>query len=154
VARRKKGKHKGRRRDDKEEQKYSLEEIARNKELISQLLSKTQSGQHTAGLPKEQLEALTKEPILPPNCRSLAGSKRHPLSREQKHSREVQALLLMDGILNQTSNYTTQQKIVDFAQVSLSHTLDRQCHSQCPPIACRLQASMEEAQGEDPEFVH
>ena len=116
---------------EKEEQKYSLEEIAGNKELITQLLSKTQAGQRASDLPKEQLDALTKEPILPRDNRPVPPNKRHPLSREQKHTREVQALLLMDGVLGQTTLYSTQQKIVDFAQVhSPLHVVpDRQYHS-------------------------
>ena len=118
LARRKKQKGKTKKNKDKEEQKYSLEEIARNEDLISKILSKTQARQREADLaPTEQLGNLTKEHFLPRDRRTLPSAKRHPLNREEKHLREVQALLLMDGILSQTARYTPKQKIVDFAKV-------------------------------------
>ncbi len=118
MGRRKKGKHKGKKTNYKEEQKFTLDEIRQNEELISQILRNKSGGPHIADLPREQLEALTKEPILPRDPRPPLGPKRHPLSREQKHTREVQTLLLMDGILNQATEYSTKQKVVDFAKVS------------------------------------
>jgi hypothetical protein len=40
-------------------------------------------------------------------------------NKKEKHDREVQGLLLMDSVLNQTLPFAAKEKIVDFAKVCL-----------------------------------
>ncbi len=105
-----------------QEQKYSLEEIAHNKELVKKILMKTQTERgeaHVVSKPRDDLDNLTKENLLPRERNPSLGAKKNPLNRKEKPNREVQALLLMDAILEQTSRFTAKEKIVDFAKVSL-----------------------------------
>lgn len=66
---------------------------------------------------RDELDNLTKENLLPRERAAAGGAKKNPLNRKEKHNREVQALLLMDAILEQTSRFTAKEKIVDFAKV-------------------------------------
>lgn len=105
----------------KGEQRYSLEEIAKNKDLLKKVLMKKKSDPASGQLPadqKDDLGNLTEEHILSRNNQAIGGIKRSPLNREEKHIREVQALLLIDAILEQTSQFTKKEKIVDFAKVN------------------------------------
>lgn len=49
---------------------------------------------------------------------SKVGAKKNPLSKKEKHKREVQSLTLMDSILDQIDQFTAKEKIADFAKVS------------------------------------
>ncbi len=94
------------------EPKYSLEEIAHNRELFKKIIERSQTEK---GEP-QPVESLTQENLLPRE-RVLGGSDRkNPLNRKEKHNREVQALLLMDEVLGQTERFTAREKIVDFAK--------------------------------------
>lgn len=103
-----------------QEPKYLLEEIIHNKELLKKILQKSQMEEgdpHVVSRPKEELENLTTMNLLQRERASSATGKKNPLNRKEKHNREVQALLLTDAILEQTSQFTAKEKIVDFAKV-------------------------------------
>jgi len=111
-----------------QEQKYSLEEIAHNKDLVKKILMKTQTEQgeqHTVTGQRDDLDNLTKENLLSHERATPGAAKKNPLNRKEKHNREVQALLLMDAILDQMSRFTAKEKIVDFAKVKHSKLTHR-----------------------------
>ncbi len=139
-----------------QEPKYSLEEIAHNKELFKKILQKSQLDEgepQVVSGPRDDLDNLTKENLLPRERASSLAGKKNPLNRKEKHNREVQALLLMDAILDQTSQFTAKEKIVDFAKVFspqiMRGPIDFRQHHQHTDDRPGVQALLEEAQGEN-----
>lgn len=64
----------------------------------------------------DQKDNLTKENLLHDKSEA-AGVKKNPLSHKEKHNRAIQSLVLMDSILEQASQFTAKERIVDFAKV-------------------------------------
>lgn len=120
----------------KGEPKYSLEEIVGNKDLLKKILMKKKSDPVSGQLPndpKDEFGNNTEERILPRDYPGLETNKRNPLNREEKHKREIQSLLLIDAILEQTAQFTKKDKIVDFAKVKyymFNFLIDIKQHSQ------------------------
>jgi len=100
-----------------------LEEIAHSDELVKKILMKSRKDQgesHIVSGQRDELDNITKENLLPRERGGGSAAKKNPLNRKEKHNREVQALLLMDAILDQTSRFTAREKIADFAKVPIS----------------------------------
>jgi hypothetical protein len=93
-----------------------------NKDLLKKILMKKKSEPGSGQIPtdpKDEFGNNTEERILPRDYPGLETNKRNPLNREEKHKREIQSLLLIDAILEQTAQFTKKDKIVDFAKVKL-----------------------------------
>lgn len=113
-------------RKTKPDQRYTIDEIANDPELWKKIIKKKREDKDD--LPMEEKKEkdiiendnLTREQILARERPILQGnSKKSLLTREEKHMREVQALVLLDSILEQTSVFTGQEKVADFTRVSL-----------------------------------
>ena len=108
-----------------------MDEIAKSKDLVKKILQRSQTDRgepHVVLGQQEDVDSITKENLLLRERNPSAGAKKNPLNRKEKHNREVQSLLLMDAILEQTSKFTAKEKIVDFAKVpyvSAKSSIDR-----------------------------
>ena len=58
---------------------------------------------------KNYIGNFTKENLLK-DKEGLADGKKNPLTKKEKHTKEVQSLLLMDSILDQISVFTAKEK--------------------------------------------
>jgi len=101
--------------------KSNQDEMGHSKSPSKKAVSKFHAGNHDSRVSSSQRDDLdnSKSEKVQSRERHISGgtSKKSPLNRKEKHNREVQALLLMDAMLEQMAKFTSKEKIVDFAKV-------------------------------------